>query len=133
MYYFDIHKKYIIFLLCIMYSCCFMKTTCVYARNLELLSKQDMPANNDAFSVDVVSSENKNGSTKKQINVRVPIAVKSGQVVKLQFIKNRLSIETAGICLSSGAIGNIIKVKNQDSGKVVNGMVMDENTVSVLH
>ena len=64
--------------------------------------------------------------------VEVPFAVKRGQLVKIVAEKGGIYVETTGKALQNGRVGDIIKVKNIYSGKVIEGRVKDEETVVIL-
>lgn len=60
-----------------------------------------------------------------------PVVINKGQKVTLQFNKNSLIIETLGVALEPGGLGDTIKLKNIDSGKIVIGRVKDHEMVEV--
>jgi flagella basal body P-ring formation protein FlgA len=57
--------------------------------------------------------------------------VKKGQGVKLVFTKNSLYIESSGITMQSGSINDIIRVRNTNSNKIVQGKIINSETVLV--
>ena len=63
--------------------------------------------------------------------VEIPLAVKRGQLVKIVAKKSGIYVETTGRALQNGHIGDIIKVKNVYSRKVIEGKVVDEGKVVV--
>ena len=64
--------------------------------------------------------------------VEVPFAVKRGQLVKIVAKKGGIYVETLGRALQNGRVGDIIRVKNVYSGKVIEGRVENEETVVVI-
>ncbi|CAL7961243.1 flagella basal body P-ring formation protein FlgA [Alphaproteobacteria bacterium] len=66
-------------------------------------------------------------------DIEAELVIRRGQVVTLQLHKHNLTIETTGVCLEPGSVGSTIKVKNQDSSKVLQGVVVSEGVVSVLN
>ncbi len=84
---------------------------------------------------------NKESSAKHKLLANKPIKLSDiesqvilhkGQAVKLEFHKHNLTIESLGVCLMSGAVGDIIKVKNLDTNKVLQGVIINSNIVSIV-
>lgn len=63
--------------------------------------------------------------------VELPVAVKRGVAVKMLYETPRLAVEARGRALEDGRVGEIIRVKNPSSGKVVEAKVVDAHTVRV--
>ena len=57
--------------------------------------------------------------------------VSNGQEVRLVFSEGGLVIMTTGAALQDGSIGDIVRVRNSDSGVTVSGAVQADGTVSV--
>ncbi|OQP83545.1 flagella basal body P-ring formation protein FlgA [Rhizobium rhizosphaerae] len=64
--------------------------------------------------------------------LRAPYAVERGKAVRLVFNNGPLTITAGGSPLESAAIGDLIRVRNTDSGIVVSGTVMADGTVQVV-
>lgn len=64
-------------------------------------------------------------------SVRDPYAVEAGAPVPVNFIQGGLQISTLGIPLQPGAAGDMVKVRNADSGAIFSGMVMVDGTIRV--
>lgn len=64
--------------------------------------------------------------------LREPFAVSRGTTVQLVFDNGSLVLRAAGTPLQDAAIGELIKVRNKDSGLIVSGTVMDDGTVHVV-
>lgn len=62
---------------------------------------------------------------------RAAMVIKVNQPVRLLIKYNGVEASAKGIALIRGRVGEIIRVKNESSGKVVTGKVIDENTVEV--
>jgi len=60
-----------------------------------------------------------------------PHVIKANDPVNIIYASNNLMLKTAGIALGSGAIGETIKVKNEDTGNVLLGEIVNKNTVQV--
>ena len=60
----------------------------------------------------------------------VPI-VSKGDKIKISVSGNNLLLETDGIALEDGQIGDKINVRRNDSGKNINAIVIDKNSVGV--
>ena len=71
------------------------------------------------------------GTVVLQRYVEIPFAIKRGQLVKIVAEKNGIYVETTGRALQNGHVGDIIKVKNIYSKKVIEGKVKDDETVVV--
>jgi flagella basal body P-ring formation protein FlgA len=67
----------------------------------------------------------------KKSNLRKKDLIKAGSPAILKLVSGGISIKSFGIPMSSGKIGEIIKVKNQKNNTVLYGKVIGENTLSV--
>ena len=57
--------------------------------------------------------------------------VEQGTPVQVMFEAGPLRITATAICLQSGAAGDMVRVRNMDSGKVFSGVVANDGTVRV--
>ncbi len=57
--------------------------------------------------------------------------VEQGAPVQVYFIAGQLTISATAVTLQSGAAGDLVKVRNPDSGKVFSGTVMADGTIRV--
>ena len=57
--------------------------------------------------------------------------VRSGRRLTVRYRKGNMVIETLGTCLDSGAVGDLVRVRNIDSRKVIRGVVVSESVVVV--
>jgi len=64
-------------------------------------------------------------------SVREAYVVEAGAPVEVNFAQNGLQITTMAIPLQPGSIGDMIRVRNADSGAVFSGIVMADGTVRV--
>ena len=64
--------------------------------------------------------------------LREPFAVSRGTTVQLVFDNGSLMLRAAGTPLQDAAVGELIKVRNKDSGVIVSGTVMQDGTVHVV-
>lgn len=64
--------------------------------------------------------------------LREAFAVTRGQTVRLTFSIGTMTISAQGTPLENAAVGDIIKVRNTDSGVTVSGTVMADKTVKVM-
>ncbi|AQS40949.1 MAG: Flagellar basal body P-ring formation protein FlgA [Candidatus Tokpelaia hoelldobleri] len=60
-----------------------------------------------------------------------PVLVKRGQMARLVFTSGDLVITAMGMAMEAGSVGDFIKVRNTDSGLVINGTVLDDGSVRV--
>ncbi len=58
-------------------------------------------------------------------------AVHKGDAITLTFTSDTFSLSTSGIALENGVIGDRIKVRNKDSGKVLRGTVTGKQAVDI--
>ncbi len=65
-------------------------------------------------------------------SLREPFAVSRGKTVRLVFRNGPLLITASGSPLDDAAVGDLIKVRNLDSGVIVSGTVMEDRTVHVV-
>lgn len=62
---------------------------------------------------------------------RVPDAVTQGKTYRIEFRDSGLVISGMAVALTSGAVGDLISLRNPDSGVIVRGMVTANGTVQV--
>ena len=72
------------------------------------------------------------GRTIQLSALREPFAVNRGSNVRLTFQLGTLMISAAGSPLQDAAIGDVIRVRNLDSGVIVSGTVMQDGTIHVV-
>lgn len=60
-----------------------------------------------------------------------PPVIKNGDPVNLVYNSGIIKLKTSGTALGSGAVGDSIKVKNDSSGAVILGEIINKNTVRV--
>ncbi|KQY26273.1 flagellar basal body P-ring formation chaperone FlgA [Rhizobium sp. Root482] len=65
-------------------------------------------------------------------SLREPYAVERGKAVRIVFTNGPLKITAGGAPLENAAVGDLIRVRNTDSGIIVSGTVMDDGTVHVV-
>jgi len=63
--------------------------------------------------------------------IREAWLVEQGASVQVYFVAGPLTISAAGVSLQPGSAGDLVKVRNVDSGKVITGTVMTDGTVRV--
>jgi flagellar basal body P-ring formation protein FlgA len=63
--------------------------------------------------------------------VDIPRLVVNGAEVSLVFVEGGLLISTVGMALQDGATGDFVKVRNDDSGVTVTGVVQPDGAVRV--
>ena len=72
------------------------------------------------------------GRTIQLSALRAPYAVKRGSAVRLAFSMGSMIISAAGTPLQDASVGDVIRVRNTDTGVIVNGTVMADGTVQVM-
>jgi flagella basal body P-ring formation protein FlgA len=99
-------------------------------RNISLLNQGYFTQINDLKHTE--SRRNlKRGSVLTQNNTRPSEMVKSGQTVTLILDYKGINIRTSGKALQSARMGQIVKVRNSKSQKIVEGIVAGEGLVKV--
>lgn len=64
-------------------------------------------------------------------SLREPYVVEQGAAVQVTFVAGGLTISATAITLQAGAAGDLVKVRNVDTGKVVSGTVMADGSIRV--
>lgn len=64
--------------------------------------------------------------------LRIPYLVKRGTNVRITFGIGNMTISASGSPLQNGSVGDVIRVRNIDSGLSVSGTVMADGTVQVM-
>jgi flagellar basal body P-ring formation protein FlgA len=72
------------------------------------------------------------GRTIQVSGLRAPYAVKRGTTVRLTFAIGNMVISASGTPLDNAGVGDVIRVRNLDSGVTVTGTVMGDGTVQVM-
>ena len=99
-------------------------------RNISLLHQGYFTQTHDLKNME--SRRNlKRGSVLTQNNIRPSEMVKSGQNVTLILNYKGISIKTSGKALQSARMGQLVKVRNSQSRKIVEGIVSGEGQVKV--
>jgi flagella basal body P-ring formation protein FlgA len=88
---------------------------------VDALMLQDMQAKRTLSVGDII--------TDKHVQ-KIPV-IKRGDFIKLVARAGRMSMSTAGEALQDGGVGDRIRVKNSDSGKVIYGHVLDGGIIQV--
>lgn len=63
--------------------------------------------------------------------LRDAYVVEAGKPVEMRFVHGPLTISATGVPLQPGSAGDIVRIRNLDSGQVVSGVVMADGTVRV--
>lgn len=63
--------------------------------------------------------------------IREPYLFKEGERVSIVFTMGGLSIEASGFAIQPGVLGNMVSVKNADTGVTVRGIVQADGRVQV--
>ncbi|MEG8098969.1 flagellar basal body P-ring formation chaperone FlgA [Candidatus Liberibacter brunswickensis] len=61
-----------------------------------------------------------------------PYIISRGAKVRIIFTKGNMTISTFGIALSDASSGDVLSVKNIDTGVIVSGSAEDSNTVRIV-
>ncbi len=63
--------------------------------------------------------------------LREPYAVRSGKAVRIVYRRGGLEISALGTALASASAGEVVAVRNVDSGRIVRGVARADGTVMV--
>jgi flagella basal body P-ring formation protein FlgA len=72
------------------------------------------------------------GRTISVSGLRPPFAVTRGANVRLVMSVGPMTITAAGTPLDDGAVGDIVRARNMDSGIIVSGTVLENGTIRVV-
>ena len=64
-------------------------------------------------------------------SVREAYLVEAGTPVRVNYVEGALQISTVGVPLQPGAAGDVVRVRNSESGAVLTGTVMVDGTIKV--
>ncbi len=64
-------------------------------------------------------------------SVREPYLVEAGTPVRVNYVEGALRISTVGVPLQPGALGEMIRVRNSESGAIFSGTVMADGSIRV--
>jgi flagella basal body P-ring formation protein FlgA len=84
----------------------------------------------DALGKQVARAMNANEMLTPSL-AELPQVVRHGSAVMLVYESAYLRVETAGEAVQAGKVGDVIRVKNPASGKMLQGVVLDGRTVRV--
>jgi flagella basal body P-ring formation protein FlgA len=57
--------------------------------------------------------------------------VEAGQNVRVVYETEAISISLVGVALQDGIIGDVIRIRNQDSARIITGRISDDGTIYV--
>lgn len=84
----------------------------------------------EAIGKNLAASVRMNGEITKQM-LKTPRLVRKGSLVKILVENDALAISTVGLSEDNGSRGEIIRVRNLTSNKVIFGKVVDPSLVKV--
>ena len=110
----------------------------VEASALEEIALRKAPRTSAAYAVAVEDLEGKvarrtllPGKLVPLSSVREAYLVERGASVQVVFTAGALTISATAVTLEPGSAGDMVKLRNLDSGKVISGVVMADGTVRV--
>lgn len=71
------------------------------------------------------------GNMFKINDISMPPVLKNNDPVNIVYSSGAINLKTTGVALGAGAVGDMIKVKNVNSGAVLLGQIINKNTVRV--
>ena len=72
------------------------------------------------------------GEVVKPTQIDAPIAVERGAAVALEAVRGGITVSAVGTAMASGQVGDQIKVRNNQSNRVVDGRVIAPGKVQIL-
>jgi flagella basal body P-ring formation protein FlgA len=94
-----------------------------------------MRDNNLISENDVVGMQAKKhisaGMLLKSSDLIKPPVIKLNDPVNIVYSSSRIKLKTSGIAMGSGAVGDMIKVRNEDTGTILLGQIVNKNSVQV--
>ena len=106
-----------------------------------MLTERDLPADFAGRAVTILDRSSLVGKTARRTllpglpvstnAVGEPKAVTTGAMVRVVFIEGGLTISTYASALQSGAVGDVIPVRNLESGLTVSGTIESDGSVRV--
>lgn len=97
----------------------------------EAAAERDRPASRSELVGKIARRTLLPGQPIPQIAVQSPRVVTIGAQVKIVFSESSLYITAVGTALQAGGVGDMIRVRNQDSGLTVYGRVLEDGSVKV--
>jgi flagella basal body P-ring formation protein FlgA len=64
-------------------------------------------------------------------SLREAYLVEKGTAVEVMFVSGALTISASAVTLEPGSAGDMVKVRNVDSGKILSGIVMADGSIRV--
>ena len=71
------------------------------------------------------------GKMFKLNEISSPPVIKNNDPVNIIYSSGAINLKTMGVSMGTGAVGDIIKVKNSSSGAVLLGQIINKNTVQM--
>ena len=69
----------------------------------------------------------------KSIDIIKPQIINKNDLVNVRYQTNKINLKTTALALHSGAISDMIKLKNEKSGVIISGQIIDDKTVKVIY
>jgi flagella basal body P-ring formation protein FlgA len=110
----------------------------IFTRQHLAIEKREVSNLREDFATQIEQIENKQatrqlntGTIISPRNIVEPKLIKRGDKVVISTTKPDFSIRMSGVAMMDGAKGQLIKVKNQNSGRIINATVIEPGLVSV--
>lgn len=107
----------------------------------EDISSMEIPASQVRFDTITDTEKLVGQALKRTISSSTPIKerdlqkaqiIQHGNIVNLVYNTPAISLKTVGVAMENGGQGDIIRVKNSSSGKIIQGIVQDEQNVAAI-
>lgn len=71
------------------------------------------------------------GKMIKIAEIASPNVIKPNDPVNIIYSSGPINLKTVGVAMGSGAVGDMVKVKNESSGAILLGQIINKNTVKI--
>ena len=68
----------------------------------------------------------------KSVDIIKPQIINKNDVVHVKYQTNKINLKATAVALNSGALSDRIKLKNEKSGIIISGQIIDDKTVKVI-
>ncbi|WP_244473538.1 flagellar basal body P-ring formation chaperone FlgA [Rhizobium sp. Leaf262] len=65
-------------------------------------------------------------------DLRDPFAVQRGATIRITYNMGGMNLSASGTAIEDGMAGEVVRVRNRDTGVTISGMAMQDGTVEVL-
>ena len=104
---------------------------------LQRLALNQIPRDAITSTMDIIGMQVKrnihSNSILKDTDIIKPQIINKNDVINVKYQTNKIHLRTTATALSSGAISDIIKLKNNKTGVIITGKIIADKTVRVIY